>query len=117
MVKCPHCGRTVTEHERYCYHCEQDVGKAVDEAERPRLPKPKTYNLKKDIKDYSSLVKKILRKSEKEKEIKISAYCVKCKKKVYVKNPKEYIMKNDRVAVKGSCPDCSTKVFRILGKK
>ena len=34
-----------------------------------------------------------------------------------VKNPEETIMKNGMKAVKGVCPDCGTKVFKILGKK
>ena len=32
-------------------------------------------------------------------------------------NPEETIMKNGMKAVKGVCPDCGTKVFKILGKK
>lgn len=45
----------------------------------------------------------------------VQAYCVKCKKKVEVKNPQQVTMKNKRKATKGSCPDCGTKVFRIGG--
>lgn len=44
------------------------------------------------------------------------ARCMKCKKQVNIKDPKEVIMKNGLKAVKGVCPDCGTKVFRILGK-
>jgi len=44
------------------------------------------------------------------------ARCMKCKKQVEIKNPEEIIMKNGLKAMKGICPDCSTKVFRILGK-
>lgn len=43
------------------------------------------------------------------------AYCVKCKKKVEMKNPQEVTMKNGRKAKKGECPSCGTKVFRIGG--
>jgi len=43
-------------------------------------------------------------------------YCVKCKSKKEIKNPKEVTMKNGRKAVKGVCPDCSTGIYRILGK-
>ena len=43
------------------------------------------------------------------------AYCVKCKKKVEIKNPKQITMKNKRKATKGECPNCGTKVFRIGG--
>ena len=41
------------------------------------------------------------------------AYCVKCKKKVEVQNPKQITMKNKRSATKGVCPKCGTAVFRI----
>ena len=36
------------------------------------------------------------------------AYCVKCKKKVEIKNPKQITMKNKRKATKGECPNCGT---------
>jgi hypothetical protein len=41
------------------------------------------------------------------------AYCVKCKKKVEIQNPKQVVMKNKRPATKGTCPKCKTTVFRI----
>lgn len=48
------------------------------------------------------------------------AYCVKCKAKKEIKNPKEVDMKGKggvaRKALTGACPDCGTKMFRILGK-
>lgn len=44
------------------------------------------------------------------------ARCMKCRKQVKIKNPEEVIMKNGLAAVKGVCPDCGTKVFRIIGK-
>ncbi len=43
-------------------------------------------------------------------------YCVKCKKKVDIKDGKERVMKNKMKAIQGVCPNCGTKVFRILGK-
>ena len=43
----------------------------------------------------------------------MQAYCVKCRKKVEVKNPKSITMKNKRPATQGECPSCGTKVFRI----
>jgi len=116
-AKCPYCGRKLTKHERFCYHCEQNVSKAVDEYEKPNLPKPKKYDLKKDIDNYKAIFRRILKKSKGEKEPVFDAYCVKCKKKVNARNPKEYVMKNNRVALKGVCPICATKVFRIVGKK
>ena len=42
--------------------------------------------------------------------------CMKCKKQVPIKNPSKVVMKNGMEAVKGECPTCSTKVFRIIGK-
>ena len=45
-------------------------------------------------------------------------YCVKCKAKKEMQNrdASEVVMKNGRKALKGTCPTCGTKVFRILGK-
>jgi len=42
--------------------------------------------------------------------------CMKCKKQVTMKDGKEVTMKNGMKAMKGVCPACGTKVFRILGK-
>lgn len=42
---------------------------------------------------------------------------MKCKKQVEIKDAEEIKMKNGNAALKGVCPTCSTKVFRILGKK
>lgn len=44
-----------------------------------------------------------------------TAYCVKCKEKREMKNPKEVTMKNGKKAMSGTCPVCSTKLFRIGG--
>lgn len=43
----------------------------------------------------------------------MQAYCMKCKKQVDVKNPKQVIMKNKRPATQGTCASCGTKVFKI----
>ena len=43
----------------------------------------------------------------------MQAYCVKCKAKQEIKDPKAVIMKNGRQATQGLCPVCGTKVFRI----
>jgi DNA-directed RNA polymerase subunit RPC12/RpoP len=45
----------------------------------------------------------------------VTAYCVKCKKKVEIKDPQKVTLKNKKPATKGTCPDCGTKVFRIGG--
>ncbi len=47
------------------------------------------------------------------------AYCVKCRTKQEMKDPKEVQMKGKggpRRALKGVCPVCGTGMFRILGK-
>jgi len=44
------------------------------------------------------------------------ARCLKCRKQVEVKDPEEVVLKNKMKAVKGVCPNCGTKVFKILGK-
>ncbi|GBF24206.1 hypothetical protein MnTg01_00544 [archaeon MnTg01] len=43
----------------------------------------------------------------------VTGYCVKCRKKVEMKDPEEVTLKNGRPAAKGTCPNCGTKVFRI----
>jgi Domain of unknown function (DUF5679) len=40
-------------------------------------------------------------------------YCVKERKKVEIKDPKQVTMKNGRPAIQGVCPDCGTKIFKI----
>ena len=51
----------------------------------------------------------------------VTAYCVKCKVKREMDNPKEITMKGKggvkRRAMTGICPKCGTKMFRIMGKK
>jgi len=46
----------------------------------------------------------------------VEGRCMKCKKQVEIKDAEEVTMKNGMSAMKGVCPDCGTKVFRILGK-
>jgi DNA-directed RNA polymerase subunit RPC12/RpoP len=41
------------------------------------------------------------------------AYCMKCKRKVEIKSPKQVTLKNKRAAIQGLCPKCGTKVFRM----
>ena len=43
----------------------------------------------------------------------VQAYCVKCRKKVEMADPKKITMKNGKPATKGKCPKCGTGVFRI----
>ena len=42
-----------------------------------------------------------------------TAYCMKCKKKVEIRNARQITLKNGRPATQGVCPGCGTKVFRI----
>jgi len=41
-------------------------------------------------------------------------YCVKCKAKRAMANVKKVKMANGRPALKGTCPVCSTGMFKIL---
>lgn len=43
----------------------------------------------------------------------VQAYCVKCRKMVEMKNPQQVALKNGRPAVRGTCPETGTTVFRI----
>jgi len=43
----------------------------------------------------------------------VTGYCVKCRTKREIKNPKPTTMKNGRPATKGTCPTCKKKMFRI----
>lgn len=51
----------------------------------------------------------------------MEAYCVKCKAKREMKDPKEIAMPakggKTRPAAKGTCPTCGTGMFKILPKK
>lgn len=41
------------------------------------------------------------------------AYCMKCRTKREIRNPQSITLKNKRPAIRGVCPVCGTKVFRI----
>jgi hypothetical protein len=43
----------------------------------------------------------------------MQAYCMKCRKKREIKNPKAVTLKNKRPATQGVCSVCGTKMFRI----
>jgi DNA-directed RNA polymerase subunit RPC12/RpoP len=43
----------------------------------------------------------------------MKAYCMKCRKEVEIKNPRDVKMKNGKPATQGLCSVCGTKVFRI----
>ena len=46
----------------------------------------------------------------------VEGYCLKCKAKKQIKDPTQTTLKNGKSAVKGTCPDCGTGVFRIGAK-
>ena len=43
----------------------------------------------------------------------MEAYCLKCRVKREMKDPKAITMKNGKPATEGSCPVCSTRMFKI----
>jgi hypothetical protein len=43
----------------------------------------------------------------------MQGYCVKCRAKREMKDPKSITMKNGRPATQGVCPVCGTKMFKI----
>jgi Zn finger protein HypA/HybF involved in hydrogenase expression len=47
----------------------------------------------------------------------MEAYCVKCKEKREMNDPKEVTTKNGRKMTQGICPVCGTKMNRIGGSK
>jgi Zn finger protein HypA/HybF involved in hydrogenase expression len=55
--------------------------------------------------------------SPEEVNVVAEAYCVKCKAKKEMAKAQEVTMKNGRPAMQGVCPDCGTKLFRIMGGK
>jgi Zn finger protein HypA/HybF involved in hydrogenase expression len=44
------------------------------------------------------------------------AYCVKCKAKREISGATQVTMKNKMKAMRGKCPKCGTRMYRILGK-
>ncbi|MBI2580595.1 hypothetical protein HYV85_02190 [Candidatus Woesearchaeota archaeon] len=46
----------------------------------------------------------------------VDGRCMKCKTNREMKDAKEVVMKNKMKAMKGTCPKCGTKMFRIIGK-
>lgn len=62
------------------------------------------------------LVRSFNQQNPKKMAAAVEAYCVKCKAKRNMKDPKENIMANGRKAMKGTCPTCGTGMFKIMGK-
>jgi predicted RNA-binding Zn-ribbon protein involved in translation (DUF1610 family) len=47
----------------------------------------------------------------------MEGYCVKCRSKKEIKNAKQTTLSNGRPATEGVCPDCGTKIVRLMGKQ
>ncbi|MEE8419515.1 MAG: DUF5679 domain-containing protein [Dehalococcoidales bacterium] len=47
----------------------------------------------------------------------MQGYCVKCRQKRDIHDPKAITMKNGKPATQGTCPTCGTKMFRIGAAK
>lgn len=43
----------------------------------------------------------------------MEAYCLKCRKRLEMKDPKAITMKNGKPATEGICPECGTRMFKI----
>lgn len=43
----------------------------------------------------------------------MEAYCLKCRERREMKDPKAITMKNGKPATEGTCPKCGTKMFKI----
>ena len=50
-------------------------------------------------------------------EPKFEAYCMKCKKKQIMKNPKKNTLSKGRNAMKGVCPKCNTNMMLFVSNK
>jgi len=48
---------------------------------------------------------------------KMEAYCVKCRAKREMREPKDVVFKNGRPATQGKCPTCGSKIFRIGSRR
>ena len=46
----------------------------------------------------------------------LSMYCVKCRTMVGISAPKRVVLKNDRHALKGTCPHCATSTYKIVAR-
>ena len=44
----------------------------------------------------------------------VEAYCVKCREKRQMEDPKEVKLQNGRMSMQGTCPVCGTKMVRMM---
>lgn len=47
----------------------------------------------------------------------VHARCLKCKKQIKIVDPEPTEVRPGVGAVRGTCPDCKGKVYRIIGKR
>ena len=47
----------------------------------------------------------------------MEGYCLKCREKREMRDPKEVTLKNERAAMQGTCAVCGTKITVMGGKK
>ncbi len=47
------------------------------------------------------------------KGVDMQAYCLKCRTKREMRDPRQTTLKNGRPATQGTCPVCGTKMYRI----
>lgn len=52
-----------------------------------------------------------------EEKVQHEAYCLKCKMKRIVQDPELVTMKTGMNSVRGTCPVCGGKMYKILPKK
>ena len=62
----------------------------------------------------AQIILPMMEKEKMEMKEKMEAYCFKCRTKREIQNAKAVTLKNDRPATEGVCPQCGTKVFRIM---
>ena len=55
----------------------------------------------------------VLSRDATSKEHIVEAYCVKCRERREMKDPKQITMKNGKPAVQGKCPVCGTTMNKI----
>jgi len=95
--------------------------KQIEELESSNLEKKLIQKLEQENKKLDQIESNLNKTGKTSYEPKpqnnMEAYCVKCKQKRIVDNPQETTMKNGSHAVKGTCSECETKVFRIIKKK
>jgi uncharacterized phage infection (PIP) family protein YhgE len=74
----------------------------------------KLSKLNNQIKELEKAIRKTHKNHDNEEQSqKIEVDCVKCKTKREIKDAKQTLMKNNKPAIRGTCPECGSKVFRI----